>query len=161
MLMCDACTCCRVNHRASSISFWSTVMSVDMAAARQPIMRLEGIGQGWQQTYWTGPTFTPLSSSTSLLTASSIASPAAEVTQNWSGQGPFAGLRGFVWLHYRVLGIQPDRRTCQRESSSSYPVSTGFHQGGPPAWSQLGLERRKAEKELHDHRIIIQSSITS
>ncbi len=80
------CTCCRENHRASSISFSSTLMSVDMATARQPIMRLEGIGQGWQETYWTGPTFTPLSSSTSLLTASSIASPAG----TWEGE--------HVWL---------------------------------------------------------------
>lgn len=71
----DSIACCRGNHRASSISFSSTLMSVDMATARQPIMRLEGIGQGWQETYWTGPTFTPLSSSTSLLTASSIVSP--------------------------------------------------------------------------------------
>lgn len=132
MLMSDSCTCCRVNHRASSISFWSTLMSVDMATARQPIMRLEGIGQGWQQTYRTGPTFTPLSSSTSLLTASSMASPAGEVTQSGSGSGNGA-FGGFERFHYQVLRIQPDRRTCQRERSSSFPVSTGFHQGGPPA----------------------------
>lgn len=140
MMISDACTCCRVNHRASSISFWSTLMSVNMATARQPIMRLEGMGQGWQQTYWTGPTFTPLSSSTSLLTASSMASPAGGVTQSGSGSGNCAS--GSVWLYYPVLWIQPDRRTCQQESCSSFPVGTGFHQGGPPTWSPLGLERR-------------------
>lgn len=66
-------------------------------------------------------------------------------------QGPGTA-SGFVWFHYQVLWIQPDRRTCHQESSSSFPVSTGFHQGGPPAWSQPGLERHKAEKELHSHR---------
>lgn len=146
LMISDARTCCRVNQRASSISFWSTLMSVDMATARQPSMRLEGIGQGWQQTYWTGPTFTPLSSSTSLLTASSMASPAGEATQSRSGSAN--GASGLVWLRYQVLWIQPDRRTCQQESSSSFPVSTGSHPGGPPAWSQLGLERHKAKKEL-------------
>lgn len=68
-------TCSLVNHRASSISFLSTLISVDTATAKQPIIKEEGIGHGWQETYWTWPTLTPLSSSTSLRTASSIVSP--------------------------------------------------------------------------------------
>lgn len=68
-------TCSLVNHRASSISFLSTLISVDTATAKQPIINEEGIGHGWQETYWTWPTLTPLSSSTSLRTASSIVSP--------------------------------------------------------------------------------------
>lgn len=46
-----------------------------MATAKQPIIKEEGMGHGWQETYWTWPTLTPLSSSTSLRTASSIVSP--------------------------------------------------------------------------------------
>lgn len=68
-------TCSLVNHRASSISFLSTLISVDTATAKQPIIKEEGIGHGWQETYWTWPTLTPLSSPTSLRTASSIVSP--------------------------------------------------------------------------------------
>lgn len=68
-------TCSLVNQRASSISFLSTLISVDTATAKQPIIREEGIGHGWQETYWTWPTLTPVSSSTSLRTASSIVSP--------------------------------------------------------------------------------------
>lgn len=45
-----------------------------------------------------------------------------------------------VCFSYQALGIQPDRRTCQLERSSSFPVNTGFHQGGSPAWWPLGLK---------------------
>lgn len=78
-------TCSLVNQRASSISFLSTLISVDTATAKQPIIREEGIGHGWQETYWTQPTLTPLSSSTSLRTASSIVSPnqAGQRTSSW------------------------------------------------------------------------------
>lgn len=64
-----------MNQRASSISFLSTLICVDTATAKQPIIKEEGIGHGWQETYWTWPTLIPLSSSTSLRTASSIVSP--------------------------------------------------------------------------------------
>lgn len=78
-------TCSLVNQRASSISFLSTLISVDTATARQPSIREEGIGHGWQETYWTWPTLTPLSSSTSLRTASSIVSPikCGKRTSSW------------------------------------------------------------------------------
>lgn len=68
-------TCSLVNQRASSISFLSTLISVDTATAKQPIIREEGIGHGWQEMYWTWATLTPASSSTSLRTASSMVSP--------------------------------------------------------------------------------------
>lgn len=68
-------TCSLVNQRASSISFLSTLISVDTATAKQPIIREEGIGHGWQEMYWTCETLTPASSSTSLRTASSMVSP--------------------------------------------------------------------------------------
>ena len=75
-LPCNAlATSCRGNHLASSNSILSIVMSVVRAYAMQPIMSCDGMGQGWDEWYWTLPTLTPLSSKTSLLTASSMVSP--------------------------------------------------------------------------------------
>lgn len=86
-----------VNQRASSISFLSTLIPVDTATAKQPIIREEGIGHGWQQTYWTWPTLTPASSSTSLRTASSIVSP------NQKGQRASSWWKYFKQLLHPVL----------------------------------------------------------
>lgn len=91
-------TCSLVNQRASSISFLSTLISVDTATAKQPIIREEGIGHGWQETYWTWPTLTPASSSTSLRTASSIVSPdqKGERTKSWWKHSK-QGLHPVIW----------------------------------------------------------------
>lgn len=121
-------TCSLVNQRASSISFLSTLISVDTATAKQPIIREEGIGHGWQETYWTWPTLTPASSSTSLRTASSIVSP------NQKGQ------RTNSWWKYSNQGLHPvlwtDSEDLKLHQTITYrhPV----HRSGHTPWAWDG-----------------------
>lgn len=99
-------TCSLVNQRASSISFLSTLISVDTATAKQPIIKEEGIGHGWQETYWTWPILTPASSSTSLRTASSIVSPNQnrQRTSSWQKYSK-QGLHSVLWTDSKDLKL--------------------------------------------------------
>lgn len=105
-------TCSLVNQRASSISFLSTLISVDTATAKQPIIREEGIGHGWQETYWTWPTLTPASSSTSLRTASSIVSP-NQIGQRTGSWCKYSKQR----LHPVILKLTQKIWNCPRQLS--------------------------------------------
>lgn len=60
-----------------------------------------------------------------------------------------------VWVSYQALWIQPDRRTCQLERPSSFPVNTCFHQDGLPAWWPLGLKTHTGQRKkiIHYHRL--------